>query len=214
MTIKGKRARSLPIMDGPTWSTGGFVDESVPDAARELIQLRATDFGSDFLDWFPARLGRYRAFCELHDLPTVTQELALVREAQRYLLETRQRLENLPPTADAYINEATWRRHDRLFHCGVLDDFESLSREIDTLLAIAEQKLDQLPKKAGRKAKTNRDELLADVSGRLASNGLSKRAAAELAAELLTASGVEAPNDLVEVERICRRSKRVKIDPN
>ena len=214
MTIKGKRAKALPIMGAPSWSTGGMVDESLPPEAYSFIQENAKKLGQGFDDWFSGRLGRYRAYSEMSQAPTVSEELALVRSAQHFLHETQKRLEHLPPTADAYVNEAAWRRNGRFFHYGLFSDFEALSAEIDTLLAIAEQALDSLPKKSGRKAKTNRDGLLADVVSRLVENGLKKREASAVAAELLGLVGVETPEGQFEIERLARKPGFGKIDAN
>lgn len=214
MTIKGKRAKALPIMGAPSWSTGGMVDESLPPEAYSFIQENAKKLGQGFDDWFSGRLGRYRAYSEMSQTPAVSEELALVRSAQLFLHETQNRLDHLPPAADAYVNEASWRRSGRLFHSGLFSDFKALSSEIDTLLAIAEQALDSLPKQSGRKAKTNRDGLLADVVSRLVENGLKKREASAVAAELLGLVGVETPEGQFEIERLARKPGFGKIDAN
>lgn len=204
MTVKGKRVRSLPIMDAPAWSSGQLVDESLSLEAKTLIEQYSSEFGQAFPNWFSCRIGIYRSLCSMCELPTTTQEINLVQEAQQYLLETRKRLEHLPPTTDAYINETAWRRHGRLFSSGLLRDFQSLSIEIDSLLAIAVQSLNRLPKKAGRKTKSDRDELLSDIADYLVRRGLTKRRAASLAGDLLAAAGIDVPDDPIELERLAR----------
>ena len=118
MTIKAKRAKALPVLDKEAeWGTGGMVDDSLSPAAGSLIDGLSNQFDGDLLVWFKQRIGRYRAYSDMAEkAPATNEERRLVNEAQRYLLEVRMRLKNLPPAADAYINAACWNRHKRLFH--------------------------------------------------------------------------------------------------
>lgn len=212
MTIKAKRAKALPVLDKEVdWGTGGVVDERIPPAAEAMIQSLESELGSELLDWFKRRIGRYRAYSEIAEKsPATHEEVRLVREAQRYLLEVRQRLGNLPPGADAHINEACWRRHNRLFHGwgGLFADLDALACETDTLLAIAGQELDRHAGSKGTKSKSARDSLLSDAAAYILENSryrITKRKAAETARDLLVAAGVSVPVDVKEVERLIRR---------
>lgn len=212
MTIKAKRAKALPVLDKEVdWGTGGFVDESLPPDAEALIQGFNGQFGDELPNWFKQRIGRFRAYSEMAEKsPATHEEMRLVREAQRYLLEVRQRLENLPPTADAHINAACWSRHNRLFHgtSGLLADLDALARETDTLLAITEQELDRHPVSKGTKPKSARDGLLSDAAAYILENSrdpITKRKAAEIARDLLVAAEVDVPADVKEVERLILR---------
>ncbi|MBA1238720.1 hypothetical protein G7015_09555 [Pseudomonas kunmingensis] len=212
MTIQAKRAKALPVLDREVdWGTGGIVDERIPAAAEALIQDLESEISGELLDWFKRRIGRYRAYSEMADKsPATHEEVRLVREAQRYLLEVRQRLSNLPPSADAHVNAACWRRHNRLFHGtgGLLGDLDVLARETDTLLAIAEQELGRYPGSKGAKSKSARDSLLSDAAQYIRENSrnpITKRKAAETARDLLLAAGVSVPADVKEVERLLQR---------
>ena len=215
MTIKAKRAKALPVLDKEVdWGTGGFVDESLPQAAEALIQDLESGLGDGLLDWFKRRIGRYRAYSEMADKsPATHEEVRLVREAQRYLLEVRQRLSNLPPSADAYINEACWRRHNRLFHGpgGLLADLDAMARETDMLLALTERELDRHPGRKGAKSKSARDSLLSDAAAYIMENSrdpITKRKAAEIARDLLAAAEVDVPGEIKEVERLILRRRK------
>jgi hypothetical protein len=151
-------------------------------------------------------------------MPATNEELRLVREAQRYLLETRKRLANLPPAADAHINAACWKRHNRFFHGsgGLLSDLDALARETDILLVLAERELDGHPVSRGSKPKCARDGLLADAAAYILENSrepITKRKAAEIAKDLLAAAEVEVPADIKEVERLIRRERGGRNSP-
>lgn len=212
MTIKAKRAKALPVLGKEVdWGTGGFVDESLPPAAVTLIHGFGGQFGDDLPDWFKRRIGRFRSHSEMAEKsPATHEEMRLVMEAQRYLLEVRQRLGNLPPTADAHINAACWRRHNRLFHGagGLFADLDALARETGTLLAMTEQELGRHPVSKGTKPKSARDSLLSDAAAYILENArdpITKRKAAELARDLLAAADVDVPMEIKEVERLVRR---------
>lgn len=215
MTIKAKRAKSLPVLGKKSdWGKGGMVDETLPLAAESLINSLGEQFGPDLLAWFVQRIGRYRAYSEMSEkTPATNEELRLINEAQRYLLEVRQRLKNLPPAVDAHINAACWKRHGRFFHAtgGLLADLDALARETDVLLAIAEQEVGRFPVIRGRKSESIRDSFLADVAAYALEHSqtkITKRKAAEIARDLLVAADVEAPKETVEVERLIRRDGR------
>ena len=212
MTIKAKRAKALPVLDKEVdWGTGGVVDERIPPAAEALIQDLESGLGDGLLDWFKRHIGRYRAYSEMADKsPATHEEVRLVREAQRYLLEVRQRLSNLPPSADAYINTACWGRHNRLFHGpgGLLADLDALARETDMLLALTERELDRHPGRKGTKSKSARDSLLSDAAAYIlvkSRDPITKRKAAEIARDLLVSAEVDVPADVKEVERLILR---------
>lgn len=214
MTIHAKRAKALPVLDREAdWGTGGMVDESLPPAAESLINSFGDQFGGELLAWFKQGIGRYRAYSDMAEkMPATNEELRLVNEAQRYLLEVRQRLENLPPAADAYVNAACWKRHKRFFNGsgGLLSDLDALAREADTLLAIAEQELDRYPVSRGSKPKAARDSLLSDVAAYMLEHSresITKRKAAEIARNLLAVADIEVPKEIVEVERLIRRER-------
>lgn len=212
MTIKAKRAKALPVLDKEVdWGTGGVADECISPVAEALIHSLESELGSELHDWFKRRIGRYRAYSEMADKsPATHEEVRLVKEAQRYLLEVRQRLRNLPPSADAHINAACWRRHNRLFHGsgGLLADLDALAHETDTLLGLSEQELNRHPGSKGTKSKSARDSLLSDAAAYIMENSqypITKRKAAETARDLLAAAGVSVPVDVKEVERLIRR---------
>ncbi len=212
MTIKAKRAKALPVLDKEVdWGTGGVVDERIPPAAEALIQDLESEISGELLDWFKRRIGRYRAYSEMADKsPATHEEVRLVREAQRYLLEVRQRLSNLPPSADAHVNAACWGRHNRLFHGpgGLLADLDAMARETDMLLALTERELDRHPGRKGTKSKSARDSLLSDAAQYIRENSrnpITKRKAAETARDLLVSAEVDVPADVKEVERLILR---------
>ena len=214
MTIRAKRAKALLILDKDAdWSMGGMVDESLSPDGESYLESLSVFFSGDLRAWFKQRIGRYRVYSEMaKKMPATSEELRLVSEAQRYLLEVRQRLKNLPPAADAYINAACWHRHKRLFHGtdGFLSDLNALAREADTLLAITEQELGRYPVNKGSKPKQARDSLLSDTAAYLLEHSckpITKRKAAELARDLLVATDVEAPKETVEIERLIRRER-------
>ena len=214
MTVRAKRAKALPILDKDAdWSMGGMVDETLPPAAELLLDSLNVNFGGELRAWFKQNIGLYRAYSEMAEkMPATNEELRLVNEAQRYLLEVRQRLNNLPPAADAYINAACWHRHKRLFHGtdGLLSDLNAMAKEADTLLAITEQELGRYPVNKGSKPKHARDSLLSDTAAYLLEHSckpITKRKAAELARDLLVATDVEAPKETVEIERLIRRER-------
>lgn len=212
MTIKAKRAKALPVLDKEVdWGTGGVVDERIPPAAEALIQDLESEISGELLDWFKRRIGRYRAYSEMADKsPATHEEVRLVREAQRYLLEVRQRLSNLPPSADAHVNAACWGRHNRLFRGpgGLLADLDAMARETDMLLALTERELDRHPGRKGTKSKSARDSLLSDAAQYIRENSrnpITKRKAAETARDLLVSAEVDVPADVKEVERLILR---------
>ncbi|AMZ70748.1 hypothetical protein TK06_06420 [Pseudomonas fluorescens] len=133
---------------------------------------------------------------------------------QLHLQETLRGLNNLPPFAEGYINDACWRSHGCFFSGGLLSDLMAKAAMVSDVLDITEQKLEAAPTIRGVKPKYPRDDLLADTADKLRQSSLAKmtkRKAAELARELLVAAGVEVPADIVEYEKLIRRAKRGEI---
>lgn len=215
MIKKAKRVKSLPVQNGrKDYGTSGVVDESLPESATIYLQHLSNQFGDELLEWFQRRIGRYRSFQEMEDKKlTKSEELQAIDQTISYLRETSKRLNNLPPDTDCFVNEACWRRHQRLFHGwnGLLEEMDVLIREADTLLAIAWQKIDKYPSKSGTKYKWNRDALLTDITDHLvkqANPPIKKRQAAEIARDLLNTLAISVPDDLGEVEKLIRNFKK------
>lgn len=215
MTKKAKRVKSLPILDeSKKYGTGGFVDESLPDSTIVYLQNLSNLFGDSLLEWFRQRIGRYRAFQYMaENQPTKSEELKAIDQAISYLMETMKRLKHLPPSADAFVNEACWRRHKRFFHGwdGLLGEMHALVKETDILLALAWQQIDKHPSKSGNKPEHNRDSLLTDIADYLIKHSTSpikKRQAAEISRDLLNTVAISVPDDIGEVEKLIRKFKK------
>jgi hypothetical protein len=213
--IRGKRSKALPVFDNqPEWGTGDLVDESLSDAAQAIIAALAGHHDGDLQEWFKERLGSYRAVIrETEKGPARHEELRHVRQVQLHLQETLRGLNNLPPFAEGYINDACWRSHGCFFSGGLLSDLMAKATMVSDVLDITEQKLEAAPTIRGVKPKYPRDDLLADTADKLRQSSLAKmtkRRAAELARELLVAAGIEVPADIIEYEKLIRRAKRGK----
>lgn len=212
-TKRAKRSKALPVLDNKLeWGTGEVVDESVPTLAQAVIAALAVHDSGDFLEWFKQRVGRYRAVILVTEKgPAPHEEIRLVRQAQLQLHELERRLNNLPPSADGYVNDACWRRNGCFFNGGLLSDLMALTAEVTDLLEIAEQELGGIPTIRGLKLKQQRDALLADTAAKLRESSvakMTKRRAAELARELLVAAEIEVPAEIVEIEKLIRRVER------
>ncbi|WP_332821891.1 hypothetical protein [Pseudomonas sp.] len=195
--MRGKRVKALPEMESPDWSVGGMVDQTLTPEAEAMLSEMAGNFGYKLGEWFRNRIGYFRSISKaIDDSPPTQKELRLVQDAQRAIHEAMRRLENLPPSADAYVNLASWLRDGRLYHGGLLRDFLALGNEFSTLLGYAEQRLDQLPKKPGRKSKIERNELLTDTAEMLRNSSgkkISEKEISILTFQLLTAAGIDLP---------------------
>jgi len=210
MPVKAKRAKALPLLDKDTGPAAGeLVDESISADAESLIQSLNGQFGDELLPWFRSRVGTFRA---IHELPATHEELRTVREAHRYLQEGILRLNNLPPDAAACMEAHCWRKNQRFYQGsgGLLAAYEALNGEIASLLEASQEELENRPVMRGRKSVSSRDLLLADVAAYTiahAKKRTTKRRAAEVARDLLTAAGIDVPDDQYEVEKLIRLQK-------
>ena len=191
---------------------GGIVDETFPvDAVNAALQSVADRVDMvAFGEFFGRRLGRYRGMSESQqEQPSVADELALADEVMEYVQQLRLRLEHLPPDTDAHINAVCWNRRRELFHNFRLRLDADLA-EAWTMLVLAERELEPFKGKAGRKNSSLRDRLLHDVAHRLAAIDISKEVAAGIAAAVLRAAGVDAPEDPREARKLVRAMEKLE----
>ncbi|MDN4547192.1 hypothetical protein [Pseudomonas sp. C32] len=215
MTKRGKRSKALPVFDNQLeWGTGDLVDESLSDAAQAIIADLAEHHDGDLQEWFKERLGSYRAVIrETEKGPARHEEIRHVRQVRLHAQEMSRGLNNLPPSAEGYINGACFRKYGHFFNGSFLSDLMAKVTVVSDVLEITEQKLEAAPTIRGVKPKFQRDGLLADTADKLRQSSLAKmtkRRAAALARVLLVAAGVEVPEDIVEIEKLIRRAKRGK----
>jgi len=212
MTIKAKRAQALRKMDhkeAASYGTGGWEDDSFPvDTVRHALTGAAIDLAA-FDRFFGSRLARYRATLEWQqEQPPTAKELELLAEACEAIEQVRTRLAHLPPASKSHIQTVTWKRRK--------EHFQDFMRRLDvdleearTLLWLTERELEPSAGKTGRKSATLRDFLLHDVARWLNGNGVSgKTVASELAAAVLRALGIDAPEDPKEAARLVRAAEK------
>lgn len=211
MTIKGKRVgalRKISPDETATVGAGGCIDESFPvDAVHAALDGMGVDL-TGFNEYFAVRVGTYRMMNDANSSePTFNQEMTLLAELVEYLSELRTRLDHLPPTVDAYLNEVCWFRHSEIFDSrhGRLD---IELKELSTLLILTEQKLEPFKGQAGRKSKGSRNQLLYDVATWLRDRGAAAGASADAAARILQAVEIDAPDDPSETAKIIREHAR------
>lgn len=210
---RAKRPKTLLVIgkDGD-WATGGLANESLNDYAAALISDLQNEFSSDLGEWFRNELALYREVTDdSKKNPTPREELELVRDAQKYLLETMQRLENLPPITSGWIDGASYKKNGRMFHTDRLPGFGAMVNEFNSLLEIMEQKLEQLPSKPGRTTESDRDALLSDTADWLLKHSLvtiTKAKAAETAGKILTTANIPVPASVIEIERRISKHKK------
>lgn len=219
MTVKAPRAKSLRVIDRAEamggWVSGGIVDESF-DVAKVRKAVRAAgaiDEGA-FLGFFGHRLGRFRSMAEAATTtPSVAEESSLLDELLTAIEQVRTRLESLPPVADAYVNEISWKARSELFF-----DFQRrLDGELHLawmMLAGAQQELDAHKGKSGAKPKQHRDWFLHDVAHWLQDAGTAKERAADVAAGVLRAVDVDAPDDPRKARDLVRKIEALIIKAN
>ncbi|AYN94452.1 hypothetical protein EAW52_11020 [Pseudomonas sp. LTJR-52] len=208
MSIKGKRAQALPILDPSNKRrSGGAFDDSLPTEALELIARQISHDKEDFIKWLSEEMLNFRIheFAKDQEIP-LSQELKLLAELQSYMLETRNRLLNLPATAMAYLEQEQWQLSKTTF-------FECQHNLADQLvkawavLGSASNEIEKIPNQPGAREKHSRDNLLAATAARLHNqHGIKiKRRAAEIARNLLVLCGVQLPEDIKEVERLINK---------
>lgn len=207
MTVKSRRAEALRKMsyqEASSYILGGIVDETFPvdDVHAALKTVLDSIDVPDFDEFFGRALGRYRSMSESkQEQPNIADELSLIGESMEYVQQIRLRLEHLPPVTDAHVNTVCWKRRKELFH-----DFrlrlDADLKEAWVLLALAERELETLKGAPGRKSESLRDWLLHDVAHRLEITGIGKEASAGMAAAVLRAAGVAAPEDPREARKL------------
>lgn len=183
---------------------GGWVDETFhAETIHGALGDLASRIGLDAFDeFFGRRLGLYRAMVESRQKqPSVAEERTLVGEAMEFVQQVRSRLEFLPPDATAEIDAACWKRRHELFHEFRLR-LDADLKEAWSLLALTERQLDQYKGAAGRKHASQRDWFLHDVARKLGEYGLGKIAAADTAAKVLRAAGIDAPENSAEARKL------------
>lgn len=210
MTVKGKRAEALRKMDSQEasrYGASGFVDGKYPvDAVRSALKDVAGPIDiPTFETFFAPRIGRYRAMADSQqDQPSVSAELALVDEAMTHIEQLRLRLESLPPDTEAHIDSVCWKRRREMF-CEFRQRLDADLEEARVLLVLSERELEPFKGNAGRKSAMPRDWLLHDVAKHLNAHGVRKERAADVAAAVLRASGVDAPDDPREARKLVRK---------
>ncbi|MGF6695029.1 hypothetical protein M2318_005129 [Metapseudomonas resinovorans] len=212
MAVKGKRAKALPLLDTATGlATGELVDESISANAEVLVQSFNGEFGGEFMSWLKSRLGTFRA---MHELPATHEERREVLAALLALQEAIVRPDNLPPVADGEMEHQCLNRYKQPYKGpgGLLSEFTASAEKMVLALEATDERLESLPVTRGRKATSNRDQLLADVAAYVTANSTSKkrttkRRAAEVARDVLAAADVNVPDDLYLVEKLIRQQK-------
>jgi hypothetical protein len=197
---KRKRARALRRLDreeAATYSSGGWVDESIPpgEVDRILDEFAVQADREAFKDYLGQRVGRYRSMREWHaSQPSNAKELELLEETMDVILELRTRLANLPPGADAHINHIAWKRRGELFHA-YHKRLDADLQEAWNMLALTERELDIYKGRAGAKRKFDRDSFLSDVAEWLTTNaeGMTEPQAFKVTHRLCLALQVEVP---------------------
>jgi len=196
----------MDSQEASSYGMGGWVDETFPaDVVRVALESVAgrVDLPT-FNAFFGRRLGRFRSVSESQqEKPSVADESSLVDEAMEYIQQLRLRLANLPPDTSAHIRDVCWSRRQESFR-----DFRSRLDadllETWALLLLTERKLEPFKDKAGRKSAFQRDWFLHDVAHHLERQGIGKVAAAGVAAGVLRAIGVDAPDDPAEARKLVR----------
>lgn len=210
---RAKRPDTLPVFgNGEEWGVGELVDESLNSFAEKLIQDLQPEFQDDLAEWFRSKLIGFRVVSEdLASSPTPREEAQLVRDAQRYLHEVVQRLENLPPITQGLVDQESFSRGKRFFHDDRLPKFVAMSDEINALLESAGRRLEELPTKPGRSSEFYRDQLLSNTADWLIANAvvkIKKAKAAEIAGNILRAANIPVPANCSEIERRISKHKK------
>lgn len=194
---KGNRAGALKRIsygEASNYDKGGFVDESFPtDAVREILASLADCMDIPaFEAFFAQKIGFYRMMVRSENMPSVSEELALLDETIEHISQLRMRLTHLPPMARCHINAVCWKGRGELYS----DFARRLDDELNAawmLIAGTEQVIEPHKGQVGAKTKTLRDQLLHDVAHWLQRSGTGKTQAAGLAADILRATGIPAP---------------------
>lgn len=189
---------------------GGMVDESVPCVAMAVIRDYRGETDPELLaEFFGARLGRYRMDRDATEQRlSVAREVAITAETVEMIAELRRRLERVPDLIQARADEVTWRARGELWF--------SISRRLDASLAdagavlsIATTEADGYKGKVGGKSSWARDALVRDLVAKiseLSPSGNRKGRIAAFAHDLLSACGVELPNDLEDFKKLARKA--------
>lgn len=188
------------------WAGGALVDETFDAAAvRQAIRGGSCIDADAFLHWLGPRLGMFRIIaCCAAQTPSVAEETALVNEALVAIEQVRVRLESLPPSVAAYVDVICWKARRELFfefQRRIGDDLRTAGQMLDAAL----EELAQYAGRAGAKPKQSRDEFLHDVAHWLQDASVPKEQAAGIAAAVLRAVGVDAPEDPRKARDLVRK---------
>ena len=183
--------------EADSYMMGGMVDESFSaDAVRDALDpvIDRIDVAA-FEAFLAPELGRYRDMVDAAvEQPGLADEMRLVDEALEAVEQARLRLTHLPPSADAYANEVCWHGRGELY----FDFSQRLASDLVTARALligTEQKLAPFKGMSGAKSKSLRDCLLRDVAHWLQDADIGKEKAAGVAAAVLRATGITAPDN-------------------
>ncbi|MCY1295661.1 hypothetical protein D9M70_450120 [compost metagenome] len=171
--------------------TGGWVDESLPDRAIDLIRaVPGTD--NSLIDAIGRRLGLYRGFRQFYD--TEPQVAVLVRHLE-YLAskshELMKDIQSLPSNAEAIATElmfTSWAESFPQFEQRLTQDLVRFS----ALMNAVAVRMKPLLGRRGERPNTLEHSLLSDVAQMLQNTGcgMKRIEEAQKAVEILVAAGV------------------------
>jgi hypothetical protein len=205
MRAAAREGRDLSDKKNPGWFVGGYLDDSISDSQVAEVKLALAELGGEidsasFIDWLRHELANYRNLKEINDsLQRVSKDQDSVSRLDASIGALLRELEDMPPTVAGRLDAALLQQgHDmsEVARQSLTRGIAGKLTELRFALMLVESELRHTPKPGkGRKVSALRNLFLDKVRDELLAVGFQKSKASVAAAEILTACGVEAPQD-------------------
>lgn len=192
MTVKGKRAKSLPVYDflktrevcKPENTPRPPI--SFPDELAKITK----PYGGSFTEWCAQAVHDYLVMTELGKAElTNAESIESLTLLDRYLREVKVRSKGLTGAANAAITQAYFEHRGRLF-ADARKEIAAQLDDISQMIGSAIQSLDAVPNQTGRKPSTLRNALFAHLEAALKEQQETTTSARTKAAAIMQAAGI------------------------